>query len=1744
MILKKHLLRFYSIIALVLGLTPSLYGQTYCTAINTDCNFEYVTNVNLSTINYTSDCGVDYDDYTSEVAYIAPGTSVSGTITKSDILTNYVAVVFIDWNQNGTFDATEQITTNLQGTSTFVFTVTPPLTALTGPTRMRVRMAQNTVPGPCTTENRGDTEDYTVMVTAATPPPPANDNCANAIVMTPSSFCSNTGGTTISATESFPAGTCGTGLTANDVWYSFTADGIAEYEINVTGNGAGTAVFDPILEVYSSCASTSYIDCINATTVNGTEVLNVGVLPAGTYYYRIYGSNGNGNFTTCVVDVTPQPGDDCDTPLDLPNLNNDCSIDQRYNNFGAVGSSYGPPACWTNTSRDVWFSFTAIASNVRIDVFGAGSGGNTLLNPQIAIYSGACAAAVITEGCATTTPGTNDCFLSIGGLTVGTTYLIRVDSGTGDEGTFKLCIDNFTPPVLPGQDCATARVICNKNSITETDITGFGNDGAEAAGSCLAGGVSPGSNTEQNSTWYTWTAADNGTFGFDIIPSAANPNLDIDFVVFQMDPVTGCTGRTMLRCMGSSCTGPTGLNATSVDITEPFDCDPAVQDNYVQELTMVAGVTYGLLVNNFQFGGSGYTINFNGTGNLLGPQPGFEIASNDPCVVPQTIVITDTSVNADTYLWNFGSGASPATANTAGPHTVTYATSGTKTITLTVTGAGGCDSILQKTYVVADPVNATASVIDATCDLDNGSITVNATGGNGAPADLMYQLDGGTVQSSNVFNNLFAGNYVVTVIDTANCSFDLNVTVNGTPQPVLDPIADVVTCDQYILPAITGTNLTGNESYYTAINGGGTQYNPGQAITTSTTLYAYDATTTVPACTAEESFSITINQAPQAINVQEMCNPGNTAYQVSFDIVGGDPATYMVSVEAPLGVNGTLTGSSYVTDPINSGTGYTIEITDGNGCPATVVSGIQNCNCTTDAGSMNSTTMNMCGSGPQTATHNAAGYINDGNDTLQFVLHDNSTASLGNQIQIGNTPTFSFDPATMTYGATYYISAIAGDDLGGGIVDQTDPCFSVTAGTPVVWNEQPTADISGDTAICNGESTDLTFTLTGVSPFSVTFNNGTSNQTASNLVDQGTFTLTPTVTRTYTIVSVNSANGCSGSFANTTVTIVVNNPPNVSQPTYICNSTGDAYQAVFDVTDGDNGPYTVTGISPMGVSGSFSGNTFTSTDIPSGTSFEFEIDDNNECGPVYITGTHNCACQSFAGLMDQSTLNVCDPDSAMAIHDQSAMVLDGDDTLNYVIHDQAGNSLGTVFQQGTSSQFGFTAGMTYGTIYYISAIVGDNDGTGMVDLTDNCLNVASGTPVIFNPTPTTTAGAVQNPICAGTDLELTASDYMGGNFSWTHSNSSYTSSQQNPIRNNASVNMSGDYTVTVQSNGCSSTSTVTITVNPVPNTSINANPADPFCTSDNDVTLTSSTAGGTWSGTGITDANAGTFSPSNAGPGTHTVTYSIQGDCPSSSTRDIVVNQTPVSTFTADLTEGCDPLEVSFTADGLAYDTYTWDLGNGTVNNDPETTSTTYTPGVYTISLTTDLLNCSSTTTLVDYISSYANPVAAFTYDMSSSGEVQFNNESENGANYFWDFGDDNTSTEFEPLHTYSSGGTYEVTFEVTSAEGCIATLIEEINVVKDLDIFIPNSFTPDGDEFNNLWKPVIGGDFDPTTYRLEIYNRWGELIFVSNDINTGWDGTFANQPCANGIYTYKVYMSNLTTDNKVERKGVINLMR
>jgi gliding motility-associated-like protein len=98
--------------------------------------------------------------------------------------------------------------------------------------------------------------------------------------------------------------------------------------------------------------------------------------------------------------------------------------------------------------------------------------------------------------------------------------------------------------------------------------------------------------------------------------------------------------------------------------------------------------------------------------------------------------------------------------------------------------------------------------------------------------------------------------------------------------------------------------------------------------------------------------------------------------------------------------------------------------------------------------------------------------------------------------------------------------------------------------------------------------------------------------------------------------------------------------------------------------------------------------------------------------------------------------------------------------------------------------------------------------------------------------------------------------------------------------------------------------------------------------------------------------------------------------------------------------------------------------------------------------------------------------------------------------------------------------------------------------IVQEPTIYIPNSFSPDGDEFNQIFLPILS-DFDPTDYELKIYNRWGQPIFISNDPSIGWNGIVkeTNQIAASGTYLYSV---TLIDGNGIEifKKGHVNLFK
>jgi len=161
--------------------------------------------------------------------------------------------------------------------------------------------------------------------------------------------------------------------------------------------------------------------------------------------------------------------------------------------------------------------------------------------------------------------------------------------------------------------------------------------------------------------------------------------------------------------------------------------------------------------------------------------------------------------------------------------------------------------------------------------------------------------------------------------------------------------------------------------------------------------------------------------------------------------------------------------------------------------------------CETDAGTMLEQTLHACINEPATLTHNGDEML-DGNDLLQFILFSDPNDTLGSIIAISNTPTFTFNSATMQIGVTYYVAAIAGNNVGGN-VDFDDPCFDISDNAAeLIWHPLPEVELQTDTSdVCPGDCHTLTAVLTGTPPFTLTITSPAGTTTVTIGATTGTF---------------------------------------------------------------------------------------------------------------------------------------------------------------------------------------------------------------------------------------------------------------------------------------------------------------------------------------------------------------------------------------------------------------------------------------------------------------------------------------------------------------------------------------------------------------------------------------------------------------------------------------------------------------
>ena len=443
-----------------------------------------------------------------------------------------------------------------------------------------------------------------------------------------------------------------------------------------------------------------------------------------------------------------------------------------------------------------------------------------------------------------------------------------------------------------------------------------------------------------------------------------------------------------------------------------------------------------------------------------------------------------------------------------------------------------------------------------------------------------------------------------------------------------------------------------------------------------------------------------------------------------------------------------------------------------------------------------------------------------------------------------------------------------------------------------------------------------------------------------------------------------------------------------------------------------------------------------------------------------------------------------------------------------------------------------------------------NAGTYTLTVTDgnNCTNTVTST-VIINGLPI--ISAVGSTVCAAKTITLSASG--GTSFAWVGPNG-FASSSSTLLINNATPNMGGQYSVTViDINGCISTSVTSVHINPLPTLTVSAN--SPIC-SDGTITLNSGATTGiyyVWAGPNGFNSTKQNPQITNAIPectGIYTVTVTDNIGCSDRTMVSMIVNNLPIVSISSDNNKSCVPVCITFSPQSTtSIQTCYWKFGDGSTSTGLNASRCYKLPGSYDISSRfVDVNGCTNTGTF--NVLTYPIPVADFNYEASKPiiNEAVVFTDASRGAkitSWIWNFSHLKNKVILTPETTLSfeNAGTYVIALIVMSDKGCKDTAIKSIIVGDDFAIYIPNAFTPDGDGLNDTFQPK---GFGVTKYELNIFDRWGEKIFTTNDFFQGWDGSFSRRGLDEIKMDVYIWEITFTSNSGVakELSGKVTLIR
>lgn len=247
-------------------------------------------------------------------------------------------------------------------------------------------------------------------------------------------------------------------------------------------------------------------------------------------------------------------------------------------------------------------------------------------------------------------------------------------------------------------------------------------------------------------------------------------------------------------------------------------------------------------------------------------------------------------------------------------------------------------------------------------------------------------------------------------------------------------------------------------------------------------------------------------------------------------------------------------------------------------------------------------------------------------------------------------------------------------------------------------------------------------------------------------------------------------------------------------------------------------------------------------------------------------------------------------------------------------------------------------------------------------------------------------------------------------------------------------------------------------------------------------------------------------------------------------------------------TAGCEDLKLQFTGKSNQPNSqYFWDFDNGVSSNKKEPEVTFKEPGFYKVRLRTETSR-GCTDTVSTNVTVHEKPFSDFevlyqrpeSFIMAEEDSLVVNNLSKGGKFYEWDFGDGEQSLEKEPVHAYTAYGHYPVSLIVENEHQCTDSSQKVVLVKVPSNIYVPNVFSPNDNDIND--------EFGISTYNIDkfeifIFDRWGEIIFRSNNEDFTWDGQYKGAKVQDEVYHY-VILAEDENGKQIKKTGRVTVIK